>query len=171
MIKDVESITVNRPASEVFDFLANPVNVPQWSAIVTDVEPLSQGKKLEAGTKLRANLRIMGIKMTAEAEVSEIDYRNRRAVLTSQLPEGGTVKTLLTVEGLTGVSIVTLEAQITPPDWLVNTGLSNGLMSRAIEAVTHTSLDNMRNILEGKEESKLTEALAFATRNLRTESI
>lgn len=35
MIKDVESITVNRSASEVFDFLANPVNVPQWSAIVT----------------------------------------------------------------------------------------------------------------------------------------
>ncbi len=113
----------------------------------------------------------MGIKMTAEGEVSEIDRRNRRAVLTSQLPEGGTVETLLTVEGLTGVSIVTLEARITPPDWLVNTGLSNALMSRAIEAVTHTSLDNIRNILEGKEESKLTEALAFATRNLRTESI
>jgi hypothetical protein len=33
------SVSIQRPPDEVYDYLANPANFPQWSAFVTKIEP------------------------------------------------------------------------------------------------------------------------------------
>ncbi len=39
-----ESVEINRPVEEVFSYVANPENLPEWSSIVLEVRKESQGE-------------------------------------------------------------------------------------------------------------------------------
>src|SRR5260370_30287160 len=96
-IQEVKSITVNRTANEVFAFLTDPSNIPQWSAAITDVEPLASGQQVAVGTRLRANLRVLGLKLTVQGEVTAFQPEKSYAALKSTIPGGGTVESHLTL--------------------------------------------------------------------------
>jgi hypothetical protein len=38
-----ESVEINRPVEEVFSYVANPENLPEWSGIVQEVRKEAQG--------------------------------------------------------------------------------------------------------------------------------
>ena len=47
-----ESVEINRPSNEVFDYVANPQNLPEWSGLAIEVkdvpEPLREGDTFTA---------------------------------------------------------------------------------------------------------------------------
>ncbi len=49
-----ESVEINRPPDEVFNYVANPENLPEWSGIVLEVHKEGQGQ-LRQGQGLRPN--------------------------------------------------------------------------------------------------------------------
>ena len=42
-----ESVEINRPVEEVFSYVANPENLPEWSSIVIEVRKETQGEPKE----------------------------------------------------------------------------------------------------------------------------
>jgi hypothetical protein len=72
------SVMVDRPAADVSRYLTNPANIPQSSDVVSEVEALPAGQRIDAGTKLRANLGILGLRMTVDGEVVDFDPARRR---------------------------------------------------------------------------------------------
>lgn len=170
-IQEVKSITVNRKADEVFAFLTDPSNIPRWSAAITDVEPLAPGQQIAVGTRLRAKFRVLGLNLTVQGEVTALQPERRHAVLKSTIPGGGTVESRLTVEPLDGASIVSFDERVTPPKWALDSGLSKVLISRVIETVTHSSVSNIRTLLESAEFDKLWQAKNDASTARPAESI
>ena len=46
-----ESVVINRPPEEVFDYVANPENLPEWSGLVQEVLKETQGSLEEEAAR------------------------------------------------------------------------------------------------------------------------
>jgi hypothetical protein len=66
----IESIHINRPASEVFKFISNPANSPLWVSGVTTME-LRPGGPLGVGSTGYQERPVLGRKLTAEWKIIE----------------------------------------------------------------------------------------------------
>jgi uncharacterized protein YndB with AHSA1/START domain len=170
-MKEIQSTTVKRPADDVFRYLTNPTNVPQWSAVVADVEELRAPQGVAVGTKVRANLHVLGMNLTVQGEVTEFEPQERRAVLQTQIPGGGGIETHFWVEDLNGSAVVYFDERVAPPSWLTARGISDRLIARTVEATTLHSLTNIREILEGAEEAKVQAAQVHARQDLPAEML
>jgi uncharacterized membrane protein len=63
------SVTINRPAGEVFAFLADFENEPEWNSFTVDAAKLTPGL-VGVGTRYRTVGRVMGAKKESETEVT-----------------------------------------------------------------------------------------------------
>jgi carbon monoxide dehydrogenase subunit G len=167
-IKEIRSITVDRPPEEVFAFLTDAASVPQWSSVVTEVHSAPAARSIDVGTRVKAQLRLLGIKFSVEGEVVELDRKNRRAILRTKVAGGGSVESHLSVEPVNGASLVVFDERIVPPGWIAKSGLSKAFIARAVEASTDATLRNIRNLLEGGELAKVRAALASAPDEARS---
>jgi ligand-binding SRPBCC domain-containing protein len=61
MIDVTHTVTIDRPVSEVFDFVAESSNEPKWDVDVQEVVQPTQGP-LTAGTRYEWVLKLLGIK-------------------------------------------------------------------------------------------------------------
>jgi uncharacterized protein YndB with AHSA1/START domain len=165
------NLTVNRPADDVFRYLTNPANVPQWSGVVSEVEQLPAGHRVDAGTKLRANLDILGMKVTVDGEVVAFDPARRRATVLTRVHGGGTVETQFAVDEREGQSTVRFQERVTPPGWLVEQGIGERLIRCAIEAAEQFSVATIKGILENADESRLANAQAYASKQRLAEPL
>jgi hypothetical protein len=109
--------------------------------------------------------------LTVQGEVTAFQPEKRYAALKSTIPGGGTVESHLTVEPLDGACIVSFDERVTPPQWALDLGISNVLVSRAVETVTHGSISNIRTLLESAEYDKLLQAKNYASTALPAEPI
>ena len=164
-------LTVNRPADDVFRYLTNPMNVPQWSGVVSDVDVLPTGQDVDTGTKLRANLDILGMKVTVDGEVVAFDSARRRATLLTRVHGGGTIETQFAVDDQAGQSTVRFQERVTPPGWLVEQGFGERLIRCAIEAAEQFSVATIKGILENADETRLAKAQAYASRQRLAEPL
>ncbi len=65
-----ESITIDRPVKEVFDFVLDGTNSPLWRSSVTDVK-LSPGKPLGVGAVFKQGLKGPGGRIDGDYEIVE----------------------------------------------------------------------------------------------------
>jgi uncharacterized membrane protein len=70
MLKDHASITIDRPAEQVFAFLADPENIPKWQAGVTESRLITPGK-LGVGVQFHETVRVMGRPIKVVCEITE----------------------------------------------------------------------------------------------------
>jgi carbon monoxide dehydrogenase subunit G len=135
------SVTINRPASEVFAFVADGEKCPQWRPGVLDIKRLSGegvGTKYSQGVKGP-----MGRRIAADYEVTvfEPDRRLEFQTLTGPARPHGRYD----LEPVDGGSRLTfsLDAQLT--------GLSKLLMGSAVQKTMDNevrTLDNLKRVLE-----------------------
>lgn len=156
-------LTVNRPADDVFRYLTNPANVPQWSGVVSEVEELPAGQRVDAGTKIRANVDILGLKVTVDGEVVAFDPTRRRATLLTRVHGGGTIETQFAVDEQEGGSTVRFQERVAPPDWLVAQGIGERLIHCAMEAAEQFSVASIKGILENAGETRLAKAQTYVS--------
>ena len=55
-----ESVVINRPPEEVFDYVANRENLPEWSSPIQEVRKETQGPLVEEGALLGLDLTTPG---------------------------------------------------------------------------------------------------------------
>ena len=77
-----ESVVINRPPEEVFDYVANPENLPEWSGLVQEVQKETQGPPVEEGARFTTVAKFLGRRFETPFEVSVHD-RPRRHTDTS----------------------------------------------------------------------------------------
>jgi uncharacterized protein YndB with AHSA1/START domain len=64
-----ESVEINRPPQEVFDYVANPENLPEWSGIVQEVHKETQGQPRE-GERFTTVAKFLGRRFETPMEVT-----------------------------------------------------------------------------------------------------
>jgi len=78
MIKMEQSVVINRPVEEVFEFLANPENGPQWQSGIQEVRKTSEGP-VGAGTTFINVGQLLGRRIESTVEYSEYEPNRRVA--------------------------------------------------------------------------------------------
>ena len=69
MITVTESIAIDRPSAEVFAFLGDPRNRPQWDSSVIS-EELTSPEPITRGTTLRTRMMVVGREVTFEWRIT-----------------------------------------------------------------------------------------------------
>jgi len=67
-----ESVTINKPRAEVFEFMTDPDNVPLYSSNVIEYEMVS-GERHEVGRKCRGAVKVAGRRLEMTDELVEVD--------------------------------------------------------------------------------------------------
>jgi carbon monoxide dehydrogenase subunit G len=82
MLTVEESIVINKPRPEVWEFMTDPDNVPVYSSNIVEYEMVS-GEKLEVGRVCRGVARVAGRRLDFTDEMVEVE-RGRGGKLVSQ---------------------------------------------------------------------------------------
>ena len=80
-----QSVWINRPVEEVFEFATNPEKEPQWNTSMQESEITSEGP-LGVGTKVRSMSRVLGRSVETTWEVTEYEVNRRKAVKSTSGP-------------------------------------------------------------------------------------
>ncbi len=148
-----DSASISRGAADVFTYLTDPSNVPLWSAVVTEVEPIPG--PLQVGSRRRANLNVLGINITAEGEVIALDPMNLKAGLRTQVPLGASIDSDFHIDDLGDHCVVHFVETISIPKGALPEGLELKSVSLAANAAVHHTITSIQNILHSREETNL----------------
>jgi ligand-binding SRPBCC domain-containing protein len=72
-----ESVVINRPPQEVFNYVANRENLPEWSSPVLEVRSETQGSLEEVGTRFTTVAKSLGRSFETPFEVIVHDSPHR----------------------------------------------------------------------------------------------
>jgi len=72
-----ESVVINRPPEEVFDYVANRENLPEWSAPIQEVRKETQGPLVEEGARYTTVAKFLGRRFETPFEVIVHDRPRR----------------------------------------------------------------------------------------------
>ncbi len=78
MIKIENSVVINRPVDEVFEFLANSENDPQWQSGAQEVMKTSEGP-IGVGTTFTTVSRLLGRRLESTVEYTAYEPNKRLA--------------------------------------------------------------------------------------------
>lgn len=71
-----ETIVINRPRTEVWDFMTDPENVPVYSSNIVEYEKIS-GENDEAGRVCRGSVKVAGRRLELTDKLVEVDKGHR----------------------------------------------------------------------------------------------
>jgi len=80
-----QSVWINRPVEEVFEFTAQPENEPLWNTTLQESEITSEGP-LGVGTTVRSVSRVLGQTAELTSEVTEYQVNRKKAVKSTSGP-------------------------------------------------------------------------------------
>jgi ligand-binding SRPBCC domain-containing protein len=72
-----ESVVINRPPEEVFDYVANRENLPEWSSPIQEVRKETQGPLVEEGARFTTVAKFLGRRFETPFEVIVHDRPRR----------------------------------------------------------------------------------------------
>jgi uncharacterized protein YndB with AHSA1/START domain len=142
MARIKKTITINAPVEEVFGYVEEPANVPEyWPSVieVKDVEPLPNG-----GTKYRWVYKMAGVRFEGSSEAIEY-IPNQRTVTDNKGGVPGTIT--WTYEPEDGGTKVTFEAEYTVNVPLLRR-LAESFLVKVNEQEAETVLANVKAKVE-----------------------
>ena len=106
MVKLEHSVTINRPVSEVFAYLTDVTNLPEWQGGTIDVRPETEGAT-SVGSRFTQVLKFLGRRLESTLEVTEYEPDRRFSLRTLSGPVPFTVRhTLEPSDGATRIDVV-----------------------------------------------------------------
>lgn len=139
-----ESIVINRPVPEVFEYLSDPDNGTEWASNVVEYDIVS-GSRDEVGSVYSLTARVAGARIKATEEL--VDYEeNKRIRLESQESKIGYTRELdfdSDGDGATKVTFV--------QDGETGTGLfkfADAIVQKLYARDVRSDLENAKTILE-----------------------
>lgn len=140
-----ESVEINRPVEEVFSYVANPQNLPEWSGIVLEVRKEGQGP-LQEGARFTSVAKFLGRGFETPFEV--VSYEPPRR--SSHRSTGGPMPqewTRTFEETARGGTRLTQVVEGEPGGFFRLAGL---LLERAGRRQFRTDLENLKDLLEAQ---------------------
>jgi len=137
-----ESVEINRPPEEVFSYVANPENMPQWSTLVLEIREETEGQPRQ-GYRFTAAAKFLGRRFEMPFEVTAHEKSQRY----SHRSTGGPFPTewTLTLEETAGGTRLTENAQGEPGGFF---RLVGPLLERAGRRQMRTDLNTLKDLLE-----------------------
>lgn len=136
------SVQINRPLEEVFAYLDDFRNLPEWNTVVEEANPSETPTRV--GTKTQIRARFLGRKIESTQEVVE-HQPNRRVVIKSDKPFPLTQT--VTFERVTSGTKVTLLAEVEPGGFFK---LGETIVNRIAKKQFQAQLDTLKEILEAR---------------------
>ena len=144
MIRIEQSVVIQRPLEEVFAFVANPGNDPQWNAPIRATRLTSAGP-VGVGTTFRHEVEFMGRRFATTVEITEYVPNQRACVKTVGGPlDSWGCRTVEPVAGGTWL-IVSLEGEARG---LLKLG--EAVAARAARHQLEPDLARLKAMLEGQ---------------------
>ncbi len=140
-----ESVEINRPVEEVFSYVDNPENLPQWSALALEARKEAQGP-LREGDRFTAVGKFLGRRFETPFEVSSYEP-NRRY---THRATGGPLprqEWTYTYEEVSGGTRLTRVAEGEPSGFFK---LADPLIERALKRQVRADLENLKDLLEAR---------------------
>ena len=142
MINLENSVFINRPQQEVFDFLSNPANDARWQSSTEVSEWTSEGPP-GVGSTQRSVIRFLGRKIDSTIEVTIWDPPQQLGfkVVSGPLPFEGTVK----LESKENGTQLTQTFQGEPGGFFK---IAEGLVGKQVEKQIDTDFNALKLVLE-----------------------
>ncbi len=139
-----ESVQINRPREEVYEFVANPENLPVWTGTVIETRTETRGPLLEGNTFISV-AKFLGRTIESPFEVTAHEFPRRH----SHKSTGGPLPTAwtLTFEKVAGGTRCTQVAEGEPGGFF---GLVESLLERVGRRQLTTDLENLKDLLEAR---------------------
>jgi uncharacterized protein YndB with AHSA1/START domain len=143
-----ESVEINRPLEEVFDYMANPENLPEWTELVVEVGDVrkSTSDQLQEGDTFTVVAKFLGRKFEMPFERTSYEP-NRRY---TDRGTGGPVSNQewrYTFEELAGGTRLRRVAEGEPGGFFK---LADPIIERALRRQVRTDLDTLKDVLEAR---------------------
>lgn len=149
MTRIEKSIVINQPDEYVFSFLRDLRHLPEWATIVLGVSDISR-EPIEQGTTFHETLRIVGTTIdNTDWKVTECQPP-RVLAYEATAPKGGHMAVKQTIRAVDHGSHVTLEIDYQVPDGILGGIADKGYLERRNEREADHSLDNLKDLLEGR---------------------
>lgn len=148
MITHESCITVRRAARDVARYVLDPTTMPEWSAVIYQVEAPDDAV-FRTGGKLRGNMHILGVSLTVEGEMVHYDEAGMRAAITVR-PVGarGLLEHELWVEDLGDTCVLHFRNKLTLPPWVPDAVMADGFVHHLLDQTSAFALANIKYILE-----------------------
>ena len=139
------TIVIKQPVAKVFNYVSNPVNLPEWQGPPTEIRDLQRttSGRLREGDRFTTVLQFLGRRYETPTEVSAYEP-NRRL---SYLGTGGPVPTQLTFifEEVPGGTRFTHSQEVEPGGFF---GLTQSLFEIEARRQQRNDLTTLQNLLE-----------------------
>ncbi|HEX6419134.1 MAG TPA: SRPBCC family protein [Acidimicrobiales bacterium] len=145
---------IRRSVDVVTRYLFDPTTMPQWSAVLYAIEPTADLEP-RVSRRLRANLKILGVRLTVEGELVDVDLAHRAATV-RVVPVGtdGVIEHRLSVQPSGDDAVVYFGNRIELPGWLAER-VGEGLIRRFVDQTAVFALAVIKAVLEDGEEENL----------------
>ena len=142
MVRIEFSIDVDRPPSEVFEYLTDAASLPEWQS--SAVEAHWEGEKAR-GARVREVRKFLGRRMESELEVTEYEPDRRFAlkVLSGPVP----FSVLQTLEPRNGGTRVTFLGEGEPGGFFK---LAEPIVARTAERQFKSDFETLKDVLEAR---------------------
>lgn len=136
------SVLIDRPAHDVFEFVANPLNIPKWQANVIEIKQNMPGP-VNVGTTFTTIGEMLGRRIEGVMEITDLDPDSKFGFKINAGPmEVRAVVGLKTVG--TGTQVA-LNAQGNPGGLFK---IAEGVMAGQVKSMMETNLARMKSVLE-----------------------
>jgi len=139
-----ESVEINRPPEQVFEYVANPENLPEWTGTVIETRKDTPRPLLEGSTFTSVG-KFLGRKIESPFEITGHEFPRHH----SHKSTGGPLPTewTLTFEEVAGRTRYTQVAEGEPGGFF---GLVGPLLERVGRRQLRTDLENLKDLLEAR---------------------
>ncbi len=147
MIKVENSVVINRPVDEVFEFVSNIENLPQWAGPVLEAKQTSDGPVGVGATQTQV-AQFLGRKIETSHEVTEYEPNKKLSTKTTSGPLPMEVSYIL--EPAAGGTKVTLGGDIDAGGFFK---LAEPIVGRMLNRQTASDAANLKELLEAQAEA------------------
>jgi carbon monoxide dehydrogenase subunit G len=137
-------VVIERPVEEVFAFLSNRENDPQWESQTEDVQKTSEGP-IGAGTTWRQVTRILGQNMVGEIIFAE--YEENRTIVTKSQSGSVPVTARMTFQPVPAGTLLEVTIEVELGGLL---GLAEPLAAATFRRQLRSSFGNLKKLLESR---------------------
>lgn len=143
-----ESIIIDRPMEEVFDFIADNENDPLWCPAVKEIRRVSENGTAK-GARYEMHHTPGGMGFDAEVEV--VAHERPRLLKWVMTDSGHTIRGTYELEAVNGKTRLTQTSEVTFEGWLRIPGLiMKGRIARDVEKELDKQFANLKQLLDGE---------------------
>jgi uncharacterized membrane protein len=146
MIKVENSVIINRPIGEVFEFVSNIENLPQWAGPVLEAKQTSDGAVGVGATQTQV-AQFLGRKIETSQEVTEYEPNKKFSTKTTSGPLPMEIHYIL--EPAAEGTKVTLEGNVDAGGFFK---VAEPLVARMLKRQTESDAANLKDLLEARAE-------------------